>query len=102
MATASSFLELGFTRICLSPELTQAQLRDMVLSGLPFSLQVYGRTPVMRLLHCPRKLNSGCGHCRGDVGTLIDEGNRCFPMANQRLGKDCLVHLLNCDILRCV
>ena len=23
----------------------------------------------------------------------------CFPMANQRLGKDCLVHLLNCDIL---
>lgn len=90
-----SLLEMGFTRVYASEELTRAQMRDM-LETCGLSLQVYGRAQLMQLKHCPVKERFGCRGCHGHAGLLRDEEGRAFPLTNARLKSGCVVRLLNC------
>ena len=91
-------LTLGFTRVRLSLELTGPQMRDVIKGG-GCEVAIYGRAPVMQLLHCPiRASESGCRNCLGRAGDLVDEDNRVFPLHNTRLGEDCLLRVSNCNV----
>lgn len=96
--TVKTLKELGFESVMLSPELSKAQLRDILLleGG---TIQVYGRIPLMQLRHCPRKEHEGCANCKGNAGTLTDEAGRVFPLSNIKQGKTCLVRVLNSEIM---
>ena len=85
----------GFDRVLLSNELTHAQMRD-ILNHSTASLNVYGRVPLMNLLHCPVKEHNGCRRCGGFAGTVTDEERRRFPLVNTVLSDGCLVRMLNC------
>lgn len=90
--------ELGFTRVRLSPELTGPQLRDILRQG-GVEIAVYGRAPVMQLLHCPiRAGESGCRECHGRAGEMADEEGRVFPLHNTRMGGECLLRVSNCNV----
>ncbi|MEL7608621.1 MAG: DUF3656 domain-containing protein [Bacillota bacterium] len=96
--TVYRLLTLGFTRVRLSLELTGPQLRDIIRKG-GCELAIYGRAPVMQLLHCPiRAGESGCRNCLGRAGEMIDENNRVFPLHNTRLGEECLLRVSNCNV----
>jgi putative protease len=51
-ACAGEYLELGLEEVTCSPELTAAQIRD-IMEQAPAQMIVYGRLPLMNLLHCP-------------------------------------------------
>ena len=96
--TVHELFALGFTRVCLSLELTGPQLRDILKQG-GCELFLYGRAPVMQLLHCPMRAGeSGCKNCSGHAGELTDEDGRVFPLSNTYLGEDCLVRVSNCNV----
>jgi putative protease len=89
-------LELGCTRVMLSPELTKAQLRDIIDANGACAVTVYGRVPLMHLMHCPVKLDRGCENCGGSARGMTDQEGRTFPLVNTRQSDGCLVRLLNC------
>jgi putative protease len=93
---ARLLLELGCSRAMLSPELTKAQMRDIIAENSACSVTVYGRVPLMHLLHCPVKLDRGCEGCTGSARDMTDSEGRTFPLVNTRQSDGCLVRLLNC------
>ena len=72
--------ERGFESIVLSPELTQAQSRDI---GGNVSNIVYGRLPVMLLEKCAAKDTSGCNACEKDRAELCDRKGARFPILRE-------------------
>lgn len=96
--TVASLMKMGFTDVLLSPELTKAQIRDILLR-YSASLFVYGRVPLMQLRHCPIKEHKGCQSCHGEAGVLTDESGRRFPLKNVAQSGGCLLGMLNCDTL---
>lgn len=102
-ASMNMLLDMGFTGVIPSPELTSAQLRSLSNGfGSAMIINVYGRTPLMQLLHCPVKEYRGCQSCRGSAGVVTDGEGRRFPLSNMRFGDDngryCLVRMNNCSI----
>ena len=92
-----------------SPELSGEELRTLLRDPpLPLAAQVYGRTQLMLLHHCPartalglREGHAGCRMCdAGDPRALAghdleDELGHRFPLLRTRLPEGCLVRLLN-------
>ena len=70
----------GFESLILSPELTQAQSRDI---GGNVRNIVYGRLPVMLLEKCAAKETSGCKACESDRAELVDRKNAHFPILRE-------------------
>ncbi len=56
--SAAAYRALGLGRAALSAELTAAQIRD-IINHLPAEVVVYGRLPLMHLLHCPERARRG-------------------------------------------
>lgn len=97
-AAAFTFLKsIGFTHIMPSPELTARELRELSRDfGKVMIMNVFGRTPLMQLMHCPVKEYRGCRGCKGFAGVLSDGEGRRFPLLNVRFpGGYCLVRVMN-------
>ena len=60
--TINSLLNLGLSKVTLSPELNINDLNTIVKSNLPLELIVYGNTPVMKMNYC-----------------VLGNSNRCYP-----------------------
>lgn len=87
---------LGFDRIALSIELTKPQIRDIISVG-GCGIEVYSRTNVMSLRHCPVKTNLGCKSCEGlQAGELTDEAGRIFKLTRIAQRDGCLIRVKNC------
>ena len=78
--SAQFAFERGFESIVLSPELTQAQSRDI---GGNVSNIVYGRLPVMLLEKCAAKESGGCNACEKDRAELCDRKGARFPILRE-------------------
>ncbi len=105
-AAVNKLLSLGVTRIIPSLELTSAQLRGLSEKfGQRLIISVYGRAPLMQLLHCPVREARGCQGCTGCAGAVVDGDGRRFPLSNIRFGfvdggkrtEQCLVRMKNCE-----
>lgn len=94
--TVRMLKDLGFQRIMLSPELTKPQIRDIIEANDHLAVMVYGRVPLMHLMHCPVKPDRGCEGCTGSAHEMTDADGRTFPLVNTRQSDGCLVRLLNC------
>lgn len=70
----------GFESLILSPELTQAQSRD--IGGTVRNI-VYGRLPIMLLEKCAATDLSGCKACENDRAELIDRRGKHFPVLRE-------------------
>lgn len=71
---------MGFESLVLSPELTQAQARDI---GGNVKNIVYGRLPLMLLEKCAAKETSGCKVCENDRAELCDRKGARFPIMRE-------------------
>lgn len=78
--SAAFAFDKGFESLILSPELTQAQSRDI---GGSVKNIVYGRLPVMLLEKCAAKETSGCKACDNDRAELIDRKSAHFPILRE-------------------
>ena len=96
-AAATELIGMGFTHFMPSPELTRPQLKGLAERfGDRMIVNVFGRVPVMQLMHCPVKEYKGCRACRGSAGLLSDGEGRRFPLENVRFPDGyCLVRMLN-------
>ncbi len=75
---SAEYLErLGFEDVILSPELTQAQMRDI---GGRTSVCVYGRTPLMITEKCVGKEIADCNACSSGKAVLTDRRGVSFPV----------------------
>ena len=105
---AKLLLEEGCAFVTASPELTGAELKELLAGGEPIVTAVYGRTRLMLLHHCPARTALGLakGHkdCRMcDEGSpdaltgqaLEDRKGYRFPLLRQRLPEGCMVQLMN-------
>ena len=105
---AKLLLEEGCAFVTASPELTGAELKELLACGEPIVTVVYGRTRLMLLHHCPARTALGLakGHkdCRMcDEGSpdalagqaLEDRKGYRFPLLRQRLPEGCMVQLMN-------
>ncbi len=70
----------GFASVILSPELTQAQARDI---GTNVRNIVYGRLPIMLLEKCMATDISGCKACENDRAELVDRRGKHFPILRE-------------------
>ena len=68
---------LGLEDVILSPELTQAQMRDI---GGRTSVCVYGRTPLMITEKCVGKEIADCNACSSGKAVLTDRRGVTFPV----------------------
>ncbi len=75
--TAASLAAAGAAEICLSPELSLPQMRDLQ-SPVPKGAVVYGRLPLMLTVRCA--LSDGGSHCGQCGGTLLDRKGAAFPV----------------------
>ena len=98
----------GCAFVTASCELTGRELRTLLRGDPPVYTQVWGRTQLMLLHHCPARTalglsagHSACAMCdRGDPdalkgNTLDDRRGYRFPLLRQRLPEGCLVRLMN-------
>ena len=105
---AALLLEEGCEFVTASPELTGKELAVLCAGNAPIAVNVYGRTQLMLLHHCPARtylgLDRGHRDCRmcdtrsadALAGTsLEDRLGHSFPLLRLRLPEGCLVRLLN-------
>ena len=105
---AALLLEEGCEFVTASPELTGRELAVLCAGNAPIAVNVYGRTQLMLLHHCPARtylgLDRGHRDCRmcdthsadALAGTsLEDRLGHSFPLLRLRLPEGCLVRLLN-------
>lgn len=93
---------LGFERVTLSPELTLAQIRDIIRKEKKIELLVYGNLPSMNLRYCPFQQRNQ-GRCLKDclAGKAIkDRKSEEFQILPIQYGQgDCLIQLFNAHCL---
>ena len=103
--------EAGCAFVTASPELTGEELRQLRAPGEgmpPVVLNVYGRTQLMLLHHCPARTALGCARGHGECAlcdrgapealagkSLEDERGYRFPLQRIRLPEGCRIRLLN-------
>ncbi len=106
-AAALLFAE-GCEFVTASPELTGKELKELAAGDPPVAVNVYGRTGLMLLHHCPARtalgLDSGrrdcrlCDRCAPEAlkGNVLEDrmGHR-FPLLRTRLPEGCRVRLMN-------
>ena len=105
---AALLLEEGCEFVTASPELTGKELAELTAGNVPVTVNVYGRTQLMLLHHCPARtylgLKKGHRDCRmcdtrsGDAlenTALEDRLGHSFPLLRLRLPEGCLVRLMN-------
>lgn len=98
----------GCRFVTASCELSGRELQTLLAGKPPILVQIYGRTQLMLLHHCPARTALGLaqGHaaCRmcdtrhpdGLAGTsLTDRRGWAYPLLRQRLPEGCLVRLMN-------
>ena len=105
---AALLLEAGCEFVTASPELTGKELRELTAGDPPVAVNVYGRTQLMLLHHCPARTALGlragrrdCRLCDRDdpdalKGSALEDrmGHR-FPLLRTRLPEGCRVRLMN-------
>lgn len=79
-AAAATAFASGFASVILSPELTQAQARDI---GGNVRNIVYGRLPIMLLEKCMATDIASCKACGEDRAALIDRRGKRFPILRE-------------------
>ena len=105
---AAFLLEAGCAFVTASPELTGKELEELTAGRPPIAVNIFGRTQLMLLHHCPARTALGCrdGHrdCRMcDTGhpdalrgnSLEDTMGHRFPLLRQRLPEGCRIRLMN-------
>ena len=75
--TAKALRELGIEDVCLSPELTLPQMRDI---GGATGAIVYGRVPLMVTEKCVGKELADCNACHAGRVSLTDRRGAKFPV----------------------
>ncbi len=102
--SARFFIGEGCRRVTLSCELGAAQIRDILQEDGGFDLEVYGRSRLMLLSHCPVRTRSGasfhdpgCRLCREarPVEQLTDRMGAAFPLVRVRMSDGCRIQVLN-------
>jgi putative protease len=89
--------DLGIKGVTLSPELTIAEIRDIInQTFLPWEILVYGRIVLMTLEYCPKaNEKNNCHNCRYmGTHTLTDRKGYTFPVRKKRIFH-CYSELLN-------
>lgn len=81
--SAAMLSKLGADEICVSAELTLAQLEQFE-SPVPLEAVVYGRLPLMTVRNCLRKSASGKCGCKDEFFFLKDRKNAVFPVRSDR------------------
>ena len=96
--SALAHKDMGLTTTTLSVELTQPQLRDFIAVHPDSELIVYGRVPLMNLMHCPiRREKGGCDVNCMQGCTITDRKNYRFTLLPLTIERACCnVQLLNC------
>ena len=105
---AALLLDEGCEFVTASPELTGKEIAELTAGGAPVAVNVYGRTQLMLLHHCPARtalgLSRGHRECRmcddrkpeALLGTALeDRMGHSFPLLRQRMPEGCLVRLMN-------
>ncbi len=81
--SAAMLARLGADEICVSAELTLAQI-EHIQSPVPIETVVYGRLPLMTVRNCLRKSASGKCDCKDGFFFLKDRKNACFPVKSDK------------------
>lgn len=96
---------LGANRVCLSYEINQNQINDLIQNyekengGYPnLEMIVYGRAPLMFTHYCPLKVMNQCGKCKKNEYIIKDEYGS-FPILSHN---DCTTTILNGHILNLI
>ena len=102
---AAFYTALGAQRLSASCELSQKELRELLSCGGNFEIEVYGRSQLMLLSHCPRRTRAGdteqnahCNACAKDGGcpaVYTDRKGYRFPARRLRLAHGCALRLYN-------
>ena len=102
---AAFFFGKGLVRLTASCELSAKELRELFAQGGNYELEVYGRTQLMLLSHCPNRTRRGdtrqdaaCNACaaRGGVPDVYtDRKGYRFPARRIRMEHGCVVRLYN-------
>ena len=104
LESARFFMSEGCRRVTLSCELGQRQVRDILQEDGGFDLEVYGRSRLMLLSHCPVRTRSGasfhdpgCRLCRDarPIEQLTDRMGAVFPLVRVRMSDGCRIQVLN-------
>ena len=104
--SAAQFLTAsGIKRLTASCELSLGELKSLVSEGGSFEVEVYGRTQLMLLSHCPRRTKAGalcqdsaCHACSDENGCTdiyTDRKGYRFPAYRLKMDHGCLVRLYN-------
>ena len=81
--------------ICLSPELSYNQVKDIMKNKYNVELLVYGKVEVMIMKYCPLKLNlNNCSVCKENNNKyyLVNNSNDKFRI----LHSNCITSIMNC------
>ncbi len=102
---AAFYSALGTQRLTASCELSLKELRELQACGGNYEIEVYGRTQLMLLSHCPRRTAAGdekqdaaCNACAQNGGcpqVYTDRKGYRFPAKRQKLAHGCVVRLYN-------
>ena len=95
----------GAKRLTASCELSYKELRELQACGGNYEIEVYGRTQLMLLSHCPRRTAAGdhkqdafCNACAASGGcpqVYTDRKGYRFPARRQKMAHGCVVRLYN-------
>jgi len=102
---AAFYTAQGAKRLTASCELSHKELRELRGCGGNYEIEVYGRTQLMLLSHCPRRTAAGderqdaaCNACAANGGypqVYTDRKGYRFPAKRQRMAHGCVVRLYN-------
>ena len=102
---AAFYHALHARRLTASCELSSRELMELKAGGGNFEIEVYGRTQMMLLNHCPRRTNAGdgmqdaaCNACAANGGcpaVYTDRKGYRFPAKRQKMAHGCVVRLYN-------
>jgi len=90
------FNKLKVNTICLSPELSYNQVKDIMKNKYNVELLVYGKVEVMIMKYCPLKLNlNNCSVCKENNNKyyLVNNSNDKFRI----LHNNCITSIMNCN-----
>ena len=95
----------GAKRLTASCELSLKELRELQACGGNYEIEVYGRTQLMLLSHCPRRTKAGdekqdaaCNACAANGGcpqVYTDRKGYRFPAKRLKMAHGCVVRLYN-------
>jgi len=102
---AAFYTALGAQRLTASCELSLKELRELLCCGGNYEIEVYGRTQLMLLSHCPMRTKRGdesqddaCNSCAANSGcpqVYTDRKGYRFPAKRQKMAHGCVVRLYN-------